>query len=42
LPITGIPYPMLQKIIEFQAQLDGVPLPPAPPAPAEKPAPSLR
>jgi protein-disulfide isomerase len=42
LPITGIPYPMLQKIIEFQAQLDGVPLPPAPPAPAEKPALSLR
>ncbi len=42
LPITGIPYPMLQKIIEFQAKLDGVPLPPAPPAPAEKPAPSLR
>jgi hypothetical protein len=33
---------MLQKIIEFQAQLDGVPLPPAPPAPAPKPAPSLR
>src|ERR1700722_9042909 len=42
LPVTGIPYPMLQKIIEFQAQLDGVPLPPAPPAPAEKPAPSLK
>jgi protein-disulfide isomerase len=42
LPINGIPYPMLQKIIEFQAQLDGVPLPPAPPAPAAKPAPSLR
>jgi protein-disulfide isomerase len=42
LPITGIPYPMLQKIIEFQAKLDGVPLPPAPPAPAAKPAPSLR
>jgi protein-disulfide isomerase len=42
LPINGIPYPMLQKIIEFQAQLDGVPLPPAPPAPPEKPAPSLR
>jgi len=42
LPIVGIPYPMLQKIIEFQATLDGVPLPPAPPAPAEKPAPSLR
>jgi protein-disulfide isomerase len=42
LPINGIPYGMLQKIIEFQAQLDGVPLPPAPPAPAEKPAPSLR
>ena len=33
---------MLQKIIEFQAGLDGVPLPPAPPAPAPKPAPSLR
>jgi protein-disulfide isomerase len=42
LPIVGIPYPMLQKIIEFQAQLDGVPLPPAPPAPPEKPAPSLK
>ncbi len=42
LPGVGIPYPMLQKIIEFQAQLDGVPLPPAPPAPAPKPAPSLR
>jgi protein-disulfide isomerase len=42
LPLTGIPYEMLQKIIEFQAKLDGVPLPPAPPAPAPKPAPSLR
>jgi protein-disulfide isomerase len=42
LPIVGIPYPLLQKIIEFQAQLDGVPLPPAPPAPPEKPAPSLK
>jgi protein-disulfide isomerase len=42
LPAVGIPYPMRQKIIEFQAQLDGVPLPPAPPAPAPKPAPSLR
>jgi protein-disulfide isomerase len=42
LPAVGIPYPMMQKIIEFQAQLDGVPLPPAPPAPAAKPAPSLR
>ncbi len=42
LPAVGIPYPMLQKIIEFQAHLDGVPLPPAPPAPAPKPAPSLR
>jgi protein-disulfide isomerase len=42
LPAVGIPYPMLQKIIEFQAQLDGVPLPPAPPAPPAKPAPSLR
>jgi protein-disulfide isomerase len=42
LPAVGIPYPMLQKIIEYQAQLDGVPLPPAPPAPAPKPAPSLR
>jgi protein-disulfide isomerase len=39
LPVTGIPYEMLQKIIEFQANLDGVPLAPAPPA---KPAPSLR
>ena len=42
LPAVGIPYPMLQKIMEFQAGLDGVPLPPAPPAPAAKPAPSLR
>src|ERR1700744_3236062 len=44
LPLTGIPYEMLQKIIEFQAKLDGVPLPPAPKAPpaAAKPAPSLR
>jgi protein-disulfide isomerase len=44
LPLTGIPYDMLQKIIEFQAQLDGVPLPPAPKTPpaAAKPAPSLR
>jgi protein-disulfide isomerase len=42
LPITSIPYPTLQKIIEFQAKLDGVALPAAPPAPAEKPAPSLR
>ena len=44
LPLTGIPYEMLQKIVEFQAKLDGVPLPPAPPsaAPAPKPAPSLR
>jgi hypothetical protein len=42
LPVTGIPYPALQKIIEFQAKLDGVALPPAPPAPAAKPAPSLR
>jgi protein-disulfide isomerase len=42
IPAVGIPYPTLQKIIEFQAQLDGVPLPPAPPAPAPKPAPSLR
>jgi protein-disulfide isomerase len=42
LPLTGIPYETLQKIIEFQAKLDGVPLPPAPPAPPAKPAPSLR
>ena len=42
LPLTGIPYEMLQKIIEFQAKLDGVPLAPAPPAPPAKPAPSLR
>jgi protein-disulfide isomerase len=43
LPLTGIPYDMLQKIIEFQAQLDGVPLQPAVKAPpATKPAPSLR
>jgi protein-disulfide isomerase len=39
LPVNGIPYEMLQKIIEFQAKLDGVALQPAPPA---KPAPSLR
>jgi protein-disulfide isomerase len=39
LPVTGIPYEMLQKIIEYQAKLDGVTLAPAPPA---KPAPSLR
>jgi protein-disulfide isomerase len=42
LPVTGIPYEMLQKIIEFQAKLDGVALPPATAAPAPKPAPSLR
>ncbi len=42
LPLNGIPYEMLQKIVEFQAKLDGVPLPPAPPAPPAKPAPSLR
>jgi protein-disulfide isomerase len=42
LPLTGIPYETLEKIIEFQAKLDGVPLPPAPPAPAAKPAPSLK
>jgi protein-disulfide isomerase len=42
LPLTGIPYETLQKIIEFQAKLDGVPLPAAPAAPAPKPAPSLR
>jgi protein-disulfide isomerase len=42
LPLTGIPYEMLQKIVEFQAKLDGVALPPAPPAPPAKPAPSLR
>jgi protein-disulfide isomerase len=45
LPLTGIPYDMLQKIIEFQAKLDGVALPAAPraaPAAPAKPAPSLR
>ncbi len=44
LPIVGIPYDMLQRIIEFQAQLDGVPLTPAvkTPPPPTKPAPSLR
>jgi protein-disulfide isomerase len=42
LPVTGIPYEMLQKVIEFQAKLDGVALAPAPPAPAPRPAPSLR
>jgi protein-disulfide isomerase len=39
LPINGIPYEMLQKIIAFQANLDGVSLPPPPTA---KPAPSLK
>ncbi len=39
LPVTGIPYETLQKIVEFQAKLDGVPLTPAAPA---KPAPSLK
>jgi protein-disulfide isomerase len=34
LPLTGIPYETLQKIIEFQAKLDDVPLPPAPKTPA--------
>jgi protein-disulfide isomerase len=42
LPVNGMPYEMLQKIIEFQAKLDNVPLPPAPPVPPAKPAPSLR
>jgi len=42
IPANGIPYEMLQKIVEYQAKLDGVPLPPAPPAPPAKPAPSLR
>lgn len=44
LPLVGIPYDMLQRIIEFQAQLDGVPLTPAvkTPPPPPKPAPSLR
>ena len=44
LPLVGIPYPLLQKIIEFQAQLDGVSLPPAVkvPPPPPKAAPSLR
>jgi hypothetical protein len=32
----------MQKIVEFQAKLDGVPLTPATPAPPAKPAPSLR
>lgn len=44
LPLLGIPYDMLQRIIEFQAQLDGITVPPAvktPPPPA-RPAPSLR
>jgi protein-disulfide isomerase len=44
-PATGVPYDMMQKIVEFQAKLDGVPLTPAtpaPPAPPAKPAPSLR
>jgi protein-disulfide isomerase len=42
LPLTGIPYETLQKIIEFQAKLDGVALTPATPAAPAKPAPSLR
>jgi protein-disulfide isomerase len=42
IPANGIPYEMLQKIVEYQAKLDGVPLPPAAPAPPAKPAPSLR
>jgi protein-disulfide isomerase len=39
LPLGGIPYEMLQKIIEFQAKLDGISVPAAP---APKPAPSLK
>jgi protein-disulfide isomerase len=42
IPANGIPYEMLQKIVEYQAKLDGVPLPPAAPAAPAKPAPSLR
>jgi protein-disulfide isomerase len=39
LPVTGIPYETLRKIIDFQAQLDGIALPGVP---APRPAPSLR
>ncbi len=39
IPLGGIPYEMLRQIIDFQAQEDGVNLPPRPPAPA---APSLK
>jgi protein-disulfide isomerase len=39
LPLGGVPYETLQQIIDFQAQQDGLNLPPHP---AEKPAPSLK
>ncbi len=39
LPLGGIPYETLQKIVDFQAQQDGVSLPARPPAPQ---APSLK
>jgi protein-disulfide isomerase len=38
-PLGAIPYETLQKIIDFQAEQDGLSLPPHPPA---KPAPSLK
>ncbi len=39
LPLTGIAYETLRKIIDFQAEEDGLSLPPHPP---ERPAPSLK
>jgi protein-disulfide isomerase len=39
LQIGGIPYETLRQIIDYQAQADGISLPPRPPAPA---APSLK
>jgi protein-disulfide isomerase len=38
-PISAMPYEVARKIIDFQAQQDGITLPPPPP---EKPAPSLK
>jgi protein-disulfide isomerase len=39
IPLGSIPYDTLRQIIDYEAQLDGVTLPPHPPAP---PAPSLK
>jgi protein-disulfide isomerase len=39
LPLGQIPYETLRQIIDYEAQLDGITLPPRPPAPA---APSLK